>query len=181
MAKIAIPKTEYENLPDYNPGGGFKIPPCEVGVPFEIYGRTESKEWEGTFIAKDGEKHSAISIPCTFELTDDDGNVQRYDHGEFFDLDDPQGLAKLKEFVMNIGMIEVLNEDFDTKMLKGVVFFADVEHWQDKQNKTKASMGIKSIALPEDDGETEEEPEEKPVEKAKGKPKQPPRGGRGVR
>ena len=179
MARVGISKEYFDNVGDYQPpGGNFRLPSPGVGVKFVAYGRDESKTGQGSFKLKDGSgEHAWLSIPCTFEYEDGD-EVGLADHGEFFDMDDENGVAKFKAFVTALGLGARLGEDFDTEELAGIEFLCDVSHYEKKNTgKMAADLNIKTITLV---GGGEAPKAEAPA-KAAPAPKQPPRTGRGVR
>lgn len=175
MGIIGISQADWAGIESKK--GGFSLVPQGKGLLFEI---TDLRE--GSYDNKDGEPVEYVTFACTH--TADTG--ERYDHWEFFNLND-KGLPFLKGFIEAIGRQDLFgDEEAEWSALQGTAFTGDIRHRTDKKTGETRSMlvGQTICGVSHEDGQEidgwqkdvgleRDEEEEAPKKKAKKKVKQP--------
>jgi len=173
MPKVAIPKSAFDDAPDWT-GGNFPAIPPGVGVLFEIVPNAQTGQTGrfGNYEVDDGSQHDYLVVDCEcVEGVGPNGDGAGLVHGEFFDLNDEGQMGKFRNFLEKIGVYADYHEEWDTEELRGVRFRADVTNFTNKKGQEKSSLTYKTII-----------PEGSPAEPAKPKgrsPAAPRRAGRG--
>jgi hypothetical protein len=149
MPKVAIPKKDLDNSPDWS-GGSFPVVPEGVGVLFEIVPNKDGGQTGkfGQFESKDGSMHDYLVVDCEcIEGVGADAEGKGITHSEFFDLSDEDNLGKFRNFLERVGAYDGYHEEWDTEELRGIQFVSDVKHYVDKKNQTKSSLVYKTIGI----------------------------------